>query len=65
MAYDESGRVVGVKRWEGAGVQPGGVSPFEMTVASLGGRMARVEFAVEARPSPLERRQSMVCRPRY
>ena len=50
VAYDESGRVVGVKRWEGGGVQPGGSLPFEMTVASLGGRMTRVEFAVEARP---------------
>ncbi|HSO13057.1 MAG TPA: LysM peptidoglycan-binding domain-containing protein [Anaerolineales bacterium] len=50
VAYDESGRVVGVKRWEGGGIQPGGSLSFEMTVASLGGRMTRVEFAVEARP---------------
>jgi hypothetical protein len=50
VAYDESGRVVGVKRWEGGRVQPGGSLNFEMTVASLGGRMTRVEFAVEARP---------------
>lgn len=50
VAYDESGRVVGVKRWEGGGIQPGTSLLFEMTVASLGGRMARVEFAVEARP---------------
>jgi LysM repeat protein len=50
VAYDESGRVVGVKRWEGGRVQPGGSLNFEMTVASLGGRMKRVEFAVEARP---------------
>ncbi|HAV77071.1 MAG TPA: hypothetical protein DCX53_06940 [Anaerolineae bacterium] len=50
VAYDESGRVVGVKRWEGGGVQPGGSLSFEMTVASLGGRLTRVEFAVEARP---------------
>lgn len=50
VAYDESGRVVGVKRWEGGGVQPGGSLNFEMTVASLGGVLTRVEFAVEARP---------------
>jgi len=50
VAYDESGRVVGVKRWEGGGIQPGGSLSFEMPVASLGGRMTRVEFAVEARP---------------
>jgi hypothetical protein len=50
VAYDESGRVVGVKRWEGGGVQPGESLSFEMTVASLGGALTRVEFAVEARP---------------
>jgi len=50
VAYDESGRVVGVKRWEGGGIQPRGSLKFEMTVASLGGVMMRVEFAVEARP---------------
>ncbi len=49
-AYDENGLVVGVKRWEGGGIQPGGSLNFDMTVASLGGRMTRVEFAVEARP---------------
>lgn len=50
VAYDESGRVVGVRRWEGGGIQPGGSLNFEMTVASLGGVLTRVEFAVEARP---------------
>lgn len=50
VAYDESGRVVGVRRWEGGGIQPGGSLRFEMTVASLGGVVTRVEFAVEARP---------------
>lgn len=50
VAYDESGRVVGVKRWEGGEIQPGGSLNFEMTMASLGGVLARVEFAVEARP---------------
>ena len=50
VAYDESGRVVGVKRWEGGGIQPGGSLSFEMSVASLGGVLTRVDFAVEARP---------------
>lgn len=50
-AYDGSGRVVGVRRWEStAGPSPGGSLPFEFTVFSIGGRIARVEFAVEARP---------------
>jgi LysM repeat protein len=50
-AYDETGRVVGVRRWESnAGLSPGGSLPFELMVSSLGGEIARVEFAVEARP---------------
>lgn len=50
VAYDDSGRVVGVRRWEGGGIQPGGSLSFEMTVPSLGGVLTRVEFAVECRP---------------
>lgn len=50
VVYDSSGTIVGYKRWEGGGVQPGGSLRFEMNVASLGGVMTRVEFAVEARP---------------
>jgi hypothetical protein len=50
-AYDESGRVVGVRRWESnAGLTPGGTLPFEFMVSSLAGRIEQVEFAVEARP---------------
>jgi hypothetical protein len=50
-AYDDVGRVVGVRRWEsGAGLSPGGNLPFEFMVYSIGGKIARVEFAVEARP---------------
>jgi hypothetical protein len=49
--YEETGRVVGVRRWESnAGLSPGGSLPFEFMVSSLGGRIERVEFAVEARP---------------
>jgi hypothetical protein len=50
-AYDESGRVVGVRRWEWShGLAAGGSVPFEFMISSLGGKIARVEFAVEARP---------------
>ncbi len=50
-AYDEAEHVVGVRRWESdAGLPAGGSLPFEFMVSSLGGRIARVEFAVEARP---------------
>jgi LysM repeat protein len=50
-AYDETGRVVGVRRWESnAGLSPGGSLPFEFMISSLGGRIERVDFAVEARP---------------
>jgi len=50
-AYDEAGRVVGLRRWESSvGLSPGGSLPFEFMVSSIGGKIARVEFAVEARP---------------
>lgn len=50
-AYDDAGRVVGVRRWESsAGLSPGGILPFEFMISSIGGTIARVEFAVEARP---------------
>jgi LysM repeat protein len=49
--YDEAGHVVGVRRWESkAGLSAGGNLPFEFMVSSIGGTIARVEFAVEARP---------------
>lgn len=50
-AYDEAGRVVGIRRWESsASLNPGASLPFELMVSSIGGKIARVEFAVEARP---------------
>ncbi|HLO16699.1 MAG TPA: LysM peptidoglycan-binding domain-containing protein [Anaerolineales bacterium] len=50
-AYDEAGGVVGVRRWESnAGLAAGGNLPFEFMLFSIGGKIARVEFAVEARP---------------
>jgi LysM repeat protein len=49
-AYDDAGRVVGVRRWEWeSGIAAGGSIPFEFMISSLGGKIARVEFAVEAR----------------
>lgn len=50
-AYDDAGRVVGVRRWESnAHLPAGGSLPFEFLLSSLGGKISRVEFAVEARP---------------
>jgi hypothetical protein len=50
-AYDESGGVVGFRRWESdAGMSAGDSLSFEFMLSSLGGKIARVEFAVEARP---------------
>ena len=50
-AYDDGGRVVGVRRWESSTALPaGGSLPFEFMISSIGGRIARVEFAVEVRP---------------
>ena len=51
VAYDEYDRVIGIRRWESnAGISPGESLPFEFEIASLTGRIVRVEFAVEARP---------------
>jgi hypothetical protein len=50
-AYDDAGNVVGVRRWEwGDGLAAGGSLPFEFMLSSIGGKISRVEFAVEARP---------------
>jgi hypothetical protein len=50
-AYDDAGRVVGIRRWESsAGLPSGGSLPFEFMVSSIAGTIAKVEFAVEARP---------------
>ncbi len=43
VAYDKSGQVVGLKRWEGTTLQ------FNFTVSSLASAIDRVEFVVEAR----------------
>ena len=49
VAYDKDGRVVGVKRWEGGAIQPGGNLQFNFAVSSLGSAIDAVEFFVEAR----------------
>jgi LysM repeat protein len=50
-AYDESGEVVGVRRWEWEdGLAAGGSLPFEFMLSSIGGEISSVDFAVEARP---------------
>ena len=50
-AYDNAGHVIGVRRWESSTALPaGGSLPFEFMISSIGGRIARVEFALEARP---------------
>ncbi len=51
VAYDAAGNVVSVRRWESsAGLAPGGSLPFSFVVASVAGKIERVDFAVEARP---------------
>jgi LysM repeat protein len=50
-AYDDAGRVSGFRKWESnASLPAGGSLPFNFLVSGIGGRIARVEFAVEARP---------------
>ena len=50
-AYDESGGVVGVRRWASTtGLAAGSNLSFSFMVSSMAGTISRVEFAVEARP---------------
>lgn len=49
VAYDKNGTVVGLKRWEGGALQPGGSTHFMFRVSSLGGVIEAVEFFVQAR----------------
>jgi hypothetical protein len=51
VAYDASGQVVGMRKWESAeSLQPAGRLPFKLTVYSLGPVIVRIETVVEARP---------------
>lgn len=49
IAYDSIGAVVGVRRWEGGALQPGGSLRFDFSVSSVGGEIEAVEFFVQAR----------------
>ncbi len=49
VAYDKDGQVVGVKRWEGGAIQPGGNQQFNFAVYSLGSAIDAVEFFVQAK----------------
>ena len=49
VAYDKNGRVVGVKRWDGGAIQPGGSTPFNFLVSSLGPAIDTVDFVVQAK----------------
>lgn len=50
VAYDKNGQVVGVRRWEGGAIQPGGSISFSFLVASLGGDIEAVDFVAQANP---------------
>jgi len=51
VAYDDSGRVVGFRRWEWSGeLAPGGSLSFDFVVSGFGSSMKQVEAFVEARP---------------
>ena len=50
-AYDEDGRVLGVRRWDSPDpLSPGGRIPFSTFLYSLGGPIDRVDLLVEAQP---------------
>jgi hypothetical protein len=51
IAYDSSGGVVGLRRWQASGPLPaGGRLPFSLNVYSVGGTIVKVDLLVEARP---------------
>jgi LysM repeat protein len=49
VAFDKDGVVVGIKRWEGGALQPGGNITFNFSGSSLGAEIDAVQFFVEAR----------------
>ncbi|MFN3492444.1 MAG: hypothetical protein ACK40V_09520, partial [Anaerolineales bacterium] len=50
VAYNQDGNVVGVRRWEGGGIQPGGSINFQFSVSSVGHDIEAVEFFIQAKP---------------
>jgi LysM repeat protein len=49
VAYDKNGTVVGVRRWEGGGIQPGTSINFNFAVSSLGEDIEAIEFFVQSK----------------
>lgn len=49
VAYDKNKTVVGVKRWEGEGIQPGSSVNFQFAVASVSVEIEAVEFFIQAK----------------
>ena len=49
VAYDKNGTVVGVRRWEVGGIQPGTSINFNFAVSSLGGDIEAVDFFVQSK----------------
>ena len=49
VAYDKEGRVVGVRRWDGGAIPPGGSISFSFSVSSLGSAIDTVDFILEAK----------------
>lgn len=49
VAYDKNKTVVGLRRWEGGGIQPGASIHFNFAVSSLGGEIEAVEFFMQSK----------------
>lgn len=50
VAYGEDGIVVGVKRWQGGAIPPGGSIPFRFTVSGFAPGIEAVQVFAEAKP---------------
>lgn len=50
VAFDEIGRIIGLRRWDGGELAPGGTQPFELLVYSTGPRIASVTVLAEGIP---------------
>ena len=50
VAIDDAGRIIGLRRWDGEELTPGGTQPFELLVYSAGPRIASVSVLAEGIP---------------
>lgn len=50
VAYDKNTNIVGMRRWEGGDIQPGGRINFQFGVSSLGQDIETVELFFQAKP---------------